>query len=99
VSQLLALAARAVLWRRGHRSGCSPRPLSRFAAASIAPLWANAAEDSLVVRAVEHATPAQRLIQVSRPANTGDAANDRIPDFALADVRRITASSRHSMPA
>jgi hypothetical protein len=84
---LLAVAGRAVLWRRWTSLGLLVTATFAFSIAAFAPLWSNAAEDSLVVRAVGDADPARRVVEATRPANAG-GVDSRIPSMAVDDVRQ-----------
>jgi len=69
VRQLAAIALRSLLWRRWASLSIVVTALVAVAAASLGPLWAYAAEDSLVADELESASVATRTLTVTSQAN------------------------------
>ena len=82
--QLAAIALRSLAWRRWASLSIVVTAVVAVAAASLGPLWANAAEDSLVSEELAGASPAVRTVSVASAANTLVFGESLIPDRALA---------------
>ena len=71
--QLLVIALQAIRWRRWASVGFLLTATVAFATAGVAPLWVNAAEDSLIAAAVTEASGGRGGPSPSRPAPTSPA--------------------------
>ena len=88
---LAAIALRSLAWRRWASLSIVVTAVVAVAAASLGPLWANAAEDSLVSEELAEASPAVRTLSVAAPANTLVFGQSVIPAVALAAVEEASA--------
>ena len=89
--QLAAIALRSLGWRRWASLSIVVTAVVAVAAASLGPLWANAAEDSLVSEELAEASPAVRTLSVASAANTLISGQSVIPARALAAVEDASA--------
>lgn len=84
---LLAVTLMSLAWRRWATLGLLLCATAAFAAAAVGPLWANAAEDSLVQRLVVDADAEQMSLTLRAHGNDLDAGN-QIPALAVQAVQQ-----------
>lgn len=91
--RLITIAVRAILWRRWASLGLFLTGTVTFAVAGVAPLWSNAAEDSLIARSVTEADPRDIAVIITSDANSDNPGTERIPALALEEVREAARMS------
>jgi hypothetical protein len=86
VRTLLTVTLRSLLWRRWATLGLLAAALTSFAAAAVGPLWANAAEDSLLAQTFPADNLDSSLVLVVARGNDSSIGVSQIPAFAVREA-------------
>ena len=87
---LLVVSLRSLSWRRWATAGLVAASVAAFAAAAVGPLWANAAEDSMLAQTFRATGPADgsSLVQVTARGNDSGYGSKQIPALAEQEARQ-----------
>jgi hypothetical protein len=88
VRTLLTVTLRSLLWRRWATLGLLAAAIASFAAAAVGPLWANAAEDSLIAQTFPKDDLDNSVVHVTASGNQPTSGVSQIPAFAEVEALR-----------
>jgi putative ABC transport system permease protein len=91
VRTLLTVTLRSLLWRRWATLGLLVAAVTSFAAAAVGPLWANAAEDSLLAQTFPRDDLSSSLVHVTANGNQPASGVIQIPAFAVQEAEAAIA--------